>query len=29
MRYIFAWILGVPFSVIALWFILGHTACAH
>lgn len=27
MRYIAAWILGVPLSVIALWFVLGHTAC--
>jgi len=27
MRYIAAWILGVPFSVIVLWYIVGHTAC--
>jgi len=27
MRYIAAWILGVPFSVIVVWYILGHTAC--
>jgi len=24
----FAWILGVPFSVIVLWFLFSH-ACAH
>jgi len=27
MRYILAWILGVPFSVIVLWFLVGHAAC--
>jgi len=27
MRYIFAWMLGVPFSVIVLWYVVGHTAC--
>jgi hypothetical protein len=27
MRYIAAWILGVPLSVIAVWYIIGHTAC--
>jgi hypothetical protein len=27
MRYVVAWILGVPLSVIAVWFIIGHTAC--
>jgi hypothetical protein len=27
MRYIVAWILGVPLSVIVVWFIIGHTAC--
>jgi hypothetical protein len=27
MRYVVAWILGVPLSVIALWYIVGHTAC--
>ena len=21
------WILGVPFSVIVLWYIIGHAAC--
>jgi hypothetical protein len=29
MRYIVAWILGVPFSVIVLWYIVGHAACGH
>jgi hypothetical protein len=29
MRYVLAWILGVPFSVIVLWFIVGHSACAR
>jgi len=27
MRYIAAWILGVPFSLIVLWYIVGHSAC--
>jgi hypothetical protein len=27
MRYIVAWMLGVPFSVIVLWYIVGHAAC--
>jgi len=27
MRYIVAWMLGVPFSVIALWYLVGHSAC--
>ena len=27
MRYIVAWLLGVPLSVIALWYVVGHTAC--
>jgi hypothetical protein len=26
MRYMFAWLLGVPFSLIVLWFLVGH-AC--
>jgi hypothetical protein len=26
-RYIVAWILGVPFSVIVVWYLLGHAAC--
>ena len=29
MRYMVAWMLGVPFSVIVLWYIVGHAACAH
>jgi len=29
MRYVAAWILGVPFSVIVLWYIVGHAACGH
>jgi len=24
MRYMFAWMLGVPFSLIVVWYILGH-----
>jgi len=27
MRYIVAWMVGVPFSVIVLWYIVGHSAC--
>jgi hypothetical protein len=27
MRYIIAWMLGVPFSVIVLWYVVGHAAC--
>jgi hypothetical protein len=29
MRYMVAWMLGVPFSVIVLWFVVGHAACGH
>jgi hypothetical protein len=29
MRYIVAWLLGVPLSVIAVWYVLGHVACGH
>ena len=29
MRYIVAWILGVPLSVIVLWYIVGHAACGR
>jgi hypothetical protein len=29
MRYIAAWILGVPFSLIVIWFVVAHSACAH
>jgi hypothetical protein len=28
-RYIIAWILGVPLSVIVLWYIVGHAACGR
>lgn len=27
MRYMVAWLLGVPFSLIVLWYVVGHTAC--
>jgi hypothetical protein len=27
MRYIIAWLLGVPLGIIALWFVVGHMAC--
>jgi hypothetical protein len=29
MRYIVAWLLGVPLSVIAIWYVLGHAACGR
>ena len=29
MRYVAAWILGVPVSLIALWFVVGHMGCGH
>jgi hypothetical protein len=30
MRYVVAWMLGVPFSIIVLWYVVGHAACgAH
>ncbi len=29
MRYIAAWALGVPISLIALWFVVGHMACGR
>jgi hypothetical protein len=29
MRYIVAWMLGVPFSVIVLWYVVGHMACGR
>ena len=29
MRYVVAWLLGVPFSVIAIWYIVGHAACGR
>jgi hypothetical protein len=27
MRYIIAWALGVPFSIVALWYIVAHAGC--
>jgi hypothetical protein len=27
MRYMVAWMLGVPLSVIVVWYLLGHAAC--
>jgi hypothetical protein len=27
MRYIVAWLLGVPLSVILVWYVLSHAAC--
>ncbi len=29
MRYIVAWVLGVPFSIVLIWYVLAHSACAH
>ena len=29
MRYVVAWLLGVPFSIIVIWFVVGHAACGH
>jgi hypothetical protein len=29
MRYVAAWLLGVPFSVIVLWYVIGHAACGR
>jgi hypothetical protein len=29
MRYVAAWMLGVPFSVIVLWYVVGHAACGR
>ena len=29
MRYLVAWLLGVPFSVIVIWYLVGHAACGH
>ncbi len=29
MRYIIAWILGVPLSVIVIWYVVGHAACGR
>ena len=27
MRYVAAWLLGVPLSVIVVWYVLSHVAC--
>jgi hypothetical protein len=29
MRYLFAWLLGVPFSVIVLWYVVAHAGCGR
>ena len=29
MRYIVAWLLGVPLSLIILWYLVGHMACGR
>jgi hypothetical protein len=29
MRYLVAWLLGVPLSLIVLWYIVGHAACGR
>jgi hypothetical protein len=29
MRYVVAWMLGVPFSVIVVWYLVGHAACGR
>jgi hypothetical protein len=29
LRYFVAWLVGVPLSVIALWFVVGHAACGR
>jgi hypothetical protein len=29
MRYMVAWLLGVPFSVIVLWYVVSHAACGQ
>jgi len=29
MHYMVAWMLGVPFSVIVLWYVVGHAACGR
>lgn len=28
-RYIVAWLLGVPFGLIVIWYIVGHAACGR
>jgi hypothetical protein len=27
MRYILAWALGVPFSLVLLWYVVAHAGC--
>jgi hypothetical protein len=29
MRYVIAWLLGVPFGLIVLWYVVGHMACGR
>jgi hypothetical protein len=29
MKYMVAWMLGVPFGLIVLWFVVGHAACGR
>jgi hypothetical protein len=29
MRYIAAWLLGVPFGLIVIWYVVGHAACGR
>ena len=29
MRYIVAWLLGVPLSLIVIWYVIGHAACGR
>jgi hypothetical protein len=29
MRYIVGWLLGIPFSVIVLWWLVAHSGCGH
>jgi hypothetical protein len=29
MRYLAAWLLGVPLGVIVVWYVVGHAACGH
>jgi hypothetical protein len=29
MRYLAAWLLGVPLSVIVIWYVIGHAACGR
>ena len=29
MRYIVGWMLGIPFSVIVLWYVVAHAGCGR